>query len=383
MSKTVLSVTAIALALALSACGAPGSNPQSAAASVKSTATAETQAITIETITNGLSSPWGLAFLPKGGYLVTQKTGGIVRVGADGAKTVLNGGPDAFVAGQGGLQDIALSPEFASDNTIFITYAYGDAGANGTAVFKGVLTGDSITGDTIFKAQPPKDTVNHYGARMAFLPDGNFLLTVGDGYAYREKSQDLSSHLGKVLRLTPDGQAAPGNPFVNQDGARPEIFSYGHRNPQGLLVTSGGAIWMHEHGPKGGDEINVITPAINYGWPVATFGIDYSGAKISPFETYEGMADSLYYWKPSIAPSGFAQIRGDMFSDWAGDLLVGGLASRDLRRVKIESGSPVSETILLSDMDARIRDVRMGPDGAIYVLTDDADSGALIRITPK
>ncbi|WP_017931407.1 PQQ-dependent sugar dehydrogenase [Robiginitomaculum antarcticum] len=382
MSKTIFYMTAAAMALSLGACGAP-ENAQPASASVKSAATPETLSVKTDVIADGLSAPWGLAFLPSGDYLVTEKTGGVIRIDASGVKTPVSGGPKAYVAGQGGLHDIALSPNFNTDNTVYITYAYGDAAANGTAVFKGVLSGDTLTGETIFESHPPKDTPNHYGARMAFLPDGNFLLTVGEGYAYREKAQDLSSHLGKLLRLTPDGKAAAGNPFTGQEGKRAEIYSYGHRNSQGLLYDAASdTVWLHEHGPKGGDEINRIEAAKNYGWPVATFGIDYSGAQISPYQTYEGMTDSLYYWKPSIAPSGFALIRGDMFADWSGDLLVGGLASKDLRRVHMDSGKPVSETILLGDMSARIRDVRLGPDGAIYVLTDAPDDGKLIRITP-
>ncbi len=379
-----------ATVLALSACNNSGQaeaktvSASAAIAPLKSNASAETTAVQTQTITDGLKAPWGLAFLPNGGYLITEKTGGVIRVAADGTKTNLSGAPEAFVASQGGLLDVVLSPTYATDNTVYVTYSYGDRNANGTAVFKAVLGADSLTGDTIFKTSPPKDTANHYGARMAFMPDGNFILTMGDGYAYREEAQSLDNHFGKTLRLTADGKAAPGNPFIGQDGALPEIYSYGHRNPQGLIYDGAtGTIWLHEHGPKGGDEINKVEPSLNYGWPVATFGIDYSGAQISPFKTYKGMTDSIYYWNPSIAPSGMAIVRGDMFGAWDGDLLVGGLASRDLRRVKMEGGRAVSETILLGDMGLRIRDVRVGPDGAIYVLSDEKTDGKLIRVTPR
>jgi len=389
MFKPALILTTATL-FALSGCNKAGeaqaktTQNTSALAPIKSNATAETTNLETQMITDGLKAPWGLAFLPDGGYVVTEKTGGIVRVAADGTKTQLSGIPQAYVASQGGLMDVVISPDFTTDNTVYVTYAYGDRRANGTAVFKATLGEDSLTGETIFKTSPPKDTANHYGARMAFMPDGNFILTMGDGYSYREEAQSLDNHFGKTLRLTPEGEAAPGNPFIGKDGALPEIYSYGHRNPQGLIydgVTN--TVWLHEHGPKGGDEINKVEPSLNYGWPVATFGIDYSGAQISPFETYKGMTDSIYYWKPSIAPSGMAMLSGDMFADWSGDLLVGGLASRDLRRVKMENGRAVSETILLDDLGLRIRDVRVGPDGAIYVLTDEKSDGKLIRVTPQ
>lgn len=389
MFRSVLTLTA-ATALAVSGCNKAGeaeaktASAQSAVAPLKSNATDETVAVQTQIVTDGLKAPWGLAFLPDGGYLVTEKTGGVIRVAADGTKVKLSGAPQAYVAGQGGLLDVVLSPNFAADNTVYVTYAYGDKDANGTAVFKATLGAESLSGKTIFKTSPPKDTANHYGARMAFTPDGNFILTMGDGYAYREEAQSLDNHFGKTLRLTTEGKAAPGNPFIGQEGALPEIYSYGHRNPQGLIYdAASNTVWLHEHGPKGGDEINKVESSLNYGWPVATFGIDYSGAQISPFETYNGMTDSIYYWNPSIAPSGFAIVRGDMFGAWDGDLLVGGLASRDLRRVKMEGGRAVSETILLDDLSLRIRDVRMGPDGAIYVLSDEKTDGKLIRVTPQ
>ena len=383
-------ILSTALGLSLSACSAKpsaetaSSTQTESAAPVLSTAVVDTAKLKTQTIAVGFKAPWGLALLPDGGYIVTEKMGGIIRVAADGTKTPLSGVPDSYQARQGGLMDIVLSPNYAADSTVYVSYAYGDSRANGTAIFKAVLGEDSLSGETIFKTSPPKDTANHYGAKLAFMPDGNVLLSMGEGYSYREQAQDLDNHFGKLLRLTPEGKAAPGNPFIGKDGALPEIYSYGHRNPQGLIYdAASGTIWMHEHGPKGGDELNRIKAGDNYGWPVATFGIDYSGAQISPFETYEGMTDSIYYWKPSIAPSGMAMVRGDMFADWSGDLLVGGLASRDLRRVKMDGGRAVSETILLDDLGLRIRDVRVGPDGAIYVLTDEKSDGKLIRVTPQ
>ena len=228
------------------------------------------------------------------------------------------------------------------------------------------------------------DTSSHFGGRMVFLPDGTLVMSLGEGFAYREAAQDKASDLGKIVRINTDGSIPADNPFVGADGVRPEIYSLGHRNPQGLHFDSvSGKLWAHEHGAKGGDELNLIKPGMNYGWPIATTGVDYNGAKITPFQTYKGMENFVKDWVPSIAPSGLTIYRGDMFSEWNGDALVGGLKSRDLRRVDLEDGKFVREYILLKDLNARIRDVRTAPDGSILILTDDSTEGKLLRLTPK
>jgi glucose/arabinose dehydrogenase len=235
----------------------------------------------------------------------------------------------------------------------------------------------------IFAAAPLKDTNNHYGGRMAFLPDGSFALTVGDGFEYREKAQDLSSHLGKIVRLNDDGSVHPDNVFINQPNARPEIYSRGHRNQQGLIFDVAlDSLIETEHGPKGGDELNIILPGRNYGWPVITYGMDYSGAYVSPYTERPGMAQPILQWTPSIAPSGLTVYRGDKFPAWQGDVFVGSLAFNHLRRVDLDVyGNVVGQEELLNDLKARIRDVRTGPDGYLYVTTDDA-AGKVLRIEP-
>jgi len=341
---------------------------------------------TVETVTDGLEKPWNVAVLPDGAYLITEIGGGLKHIKGDNVIKVEGVPEDIFVAGQGGLMGIALSPDFSENGEVYLSYAYGDADNNGTAIFKSRLAKNSqlIGGKTIFKAKPGKAAASHFGGQMTFLPDGTLVLTLGDGFALREQAQNLGSHLGKIVRLNPDGTPAADNPFAKNTEAKPEIYSYGHRNVQGLAYDGAtGNLWSHEHGPRGGDELNLIKPGANYGWPIATTGRDYNGARISPHENYEGMEPYVYEWTPSIAPSGLTIYRGDLFPQWQGDAFIGALAGQSLWHIDLEDGKAVGETRLLQDMKSRVRDVRQDRDGALLLLTESEDGGKLLRLLPK
>ena len=335
-------------------------------------------------IAKGLDHPWSMAFLPDASILVTERAGRLrlIKGGILQAQPV-GGVPAVHTGSQGGLFDIVLHPNFARNNIVYLTYAAGTAAANGTRVARARFDGSSLQDlQVIFKAMPLKDTDNHYGGRMAFLPDGTFALTIGEGFEYREKAQDLTSDLGKIVRLNEDGSVPQDNPFIGQAGVRPEIYTWGHRNEQGLVFDApSGRLYETEHGPRGGDELNIIVARKNYGWPVITFGMDYSGAYVSPYTQRPGLEQPVIYWTPSIAPSGLAMYRGEKFPAWKGDLFVGALAFKHLRRVHLEGGNVVSQEELLNDLHWRIRDVRAAPDGCLYVSTDEAD-GRVLRLEP-
>jgi aldose sugar dehydrogenase len=331
----------------------------------------------VETIATGLDHPWSLAFLPDGRVLVTERAGRLSLLQA-GRKTAITGVPAVYAASQGGLFDVVLHPQFATNGLVYLSYAAGTPKANFTRITRARLAGNALVDQqTLFTVAPAKNTPVHYGGRMAFLPDGTLAMTVGDGFDFREQAQRLDSGLGKIVRLRDDGSIPADNPFVGNKAAQPATWSYGHRNPQGLAVDPAtGRLYAHEHGPRGGDEVNLITRGGNYGWPVATFGRDYSGASISPFKTYKGMIDGLVVWVPSIAPSGLAVYSGTMFPELAGDLLVGALVDREVRRVDLDAkGKVVGQSRLFPEIRARVRDIRVAPDGAIWVTTDDADGG--------
>jgi glucose/arabinose dehydrogenase len=335
-------------------------------------------------IAKGLDHPYSLAFLPDGAVLVTERAGRLrlIRDGQLQAQPI-GGVPPVHTGGQAGLFDVVLHPKFAENNLVYLTYAHGTPSANATRVARARFDGATLQDlKVIFEAVPLKDTSNHYGGKLAFLSDGIFALTVGDGFEYREEAQNVRNHLGKVVRLNDDGSAPADNPF-SIDGARRENWSYGHRNQQGLAFDAErGVLWEHEHGPQGGDELNIIESQYNYGWPVITYGRDYTGAYVSPYTRRQGMQQPVLQWTPSIAPSGLAVYRGDKFPAWNGDLFVGALAHKHLRRIDLdERGAVEGQEELLKELNERIRDVRTSPDGYLYVTTDDA-AGRVLKLEP-
>jgi glucose/arabinose dehydrogenase len=336
-------------------------------------------------IAAGLDHPWSMAFLPDGSMLVTERQGRLRLIkGGLLQSQPIAGVPAVHTGSQAGLFDIVLHPNFAQNHIVYLTFAAGTAAANGTQVARARFDGNALQDlQVIFKATPLKDTDNHYGGRMAFLPDGTFVLTIGEGFEYREQAQDLASDLGKIVRLNEDGSVPQDNPFVGQAGVRPEIYTWGHRNEQGLIFDAqSGLLYETEHGPRGGDELNIIVAHKNYGWPVITYGMDYSGAYVSPYTQRPGLEQPVIYWTPSIAPSGLAMYRGEKFPAWKGDLFVGALAFKHLRRVHLdERGNVMNQEELLNDLHWRIRDVRAAPDGYLYVSTDEAD-GRVLRLEP-
>ncbi len=339
---------------------------------------------TLHTVAEGLAFPWSLAFLPEGDILVTEREGRL-RVIRDGnlLPDPVTGVPDIYVAGQGGLMDIRLHPDFAQNRLVYLSYAHGDGDANQLRVARAEYADGALSNlEVIFGSEPMKETPVHYGARLAFLPDGTVLITSGDDFIHRERAQVLDNHFGKTLRLNDDGTIPEDNPFLATDGALPAIWSYGHRNQQGLLVDpASGRVYLHEHGPMGGDELNIIEPGKNYGWPVATYGVDYSGARISPFQERPGMEMPMEHWVPSIAPGGMTLYDGEAFPAWQGDIFIAALANMTVRRLDMENGEVRDQETLFAEVEERFREVRTGPDGYLYLLTDSAD-GRVIQVRP-
>ncbi len=338
----------------------------------------------VTTVAEGLSHPWGLTFLPAGELLVTERTGSLRRVAADGTVSEpLSGVPAVYFAGQGGLLDVVLHPDFAANRRVYLSYAHGDFAANATRIARATLGDTGLTDVTvIFTVAPTKEAGQHYGGAMAFLADGTLLMTTGDGFDYREQAQNPAAMLGKTIRIRDDGSVPDDNPFVGRADVAPAVWTYGHRNPQGLTVDPAtGRVYQHEHGPRGGDELNLLTPGVNYGWPVITYGMDYSGAYVSPFTALPDMEQPLEYWVPSIAPSGLAIYRADAFPQWQGDLFVGALVDRHVRRLDMEDGAVAAQQPLLGELGERIRNVKVGPDGFLYVVTDGSE-GRILRLTP-
>lgn len=338
---------------------------------------------TLSTVVEGLSHPWGMAWLPDGSMLVTERPGRL-RVIRDGklVPEPVAGVPTVLVDNQGGLLDVALHPKFAENKLVYLSFANGKRGENNTRIIRGTFDGTSLKDvQVIFDAKPSKTGGLHFGCRLLFLPDGTLLATVGEGFNKRPEAQKTNSHLGKVIRLTDDGKVPTDNPFVKDANAFPEVYSWGHRNPQGLALDPvSGRVWETEHGPLGGDELNVILPGRNYGWSTVTYGREYSGQKITDLRTKEGMEDPKIVWTPVIAASGLAYYTGDKFPKWKGDLFAGGLVSQSVRHIDLDDSGNVQsqEDIMINE---RVRDVRQGPDGLLYVLTDE-DGGKLIRIEP-
>lgn len=339
-------------------------------------------------VTRGLVHPWAVAFLPdQQGMLVTERPGDLRVVSADGKRSApLSGVPQVWAKGQGGLLDVVLSPQFKVDRMVYLSYAEGggEDGKAGTAVGRGRLSADLTTLKdfrVIFRQEPKLSTSNHFGSRLVFDRDGYLFVTLGENDV-RETAQDLDKLQGKVVRIHPDGQVPKDNPFVGQAGVRPEIWSYGQRNPQGAALNPwSGELWESEHGPRGGDEINIIGRGKNYGWPTATHGIDYSGLPIPEAggTTAEGTVGPLHVWEQSPAISGMAFYDADRFKAWQHNLFIGALATRELIRLQLDGDKVVHEERLLGELKARIRDVRQGPDGYLYILTDE-DDGALYKV---
>ena len=346
-------------------------------ADTRNTYHSEHHDFSLTTVTEGLEHPWGLAFLPDGNFLVTERVGRL-RLIIDGqlaAKAVSGLPENIYVKGQGGLLDVAIHPEFSENNLVYISYAGRGEGGAGTEVARGRLINNRLENtETIFVVKPKTRGALHYGSRLVFAADGTLFITTGDRYKYLHEAQRPDNHLGSIIRINDDGSIPNNNPFVNHASYQDEIYSYGHRNPQGLTMRpSNQTIWSHEHGPRGGDEVNILKPGANY-------GIDYSGEIISEKTHAPGMEQPVVYWDPSIAPSGMAFYTGTHFPQWNGDLFVGALVLKHLRRLKMNKNEVVEQEVLLEGM-ARIRDVRSGPDGYIYILTDEKN-GKLIRLEP-
>jgi glucose/arabinose dehydrogenase len=338
----------------------------------------------VSRIADDLEHPWGLVFLPDGRMLVSERPGRLRIVDKSGRVSgPLSGVPKVYARGQGGLLDVALSPRFDHDRLVYLSFAEpGESGA-GTAVARGRLAGNGLENVEIIWRQTPKaGGGNHFGSRLTFARDGTLFVTTGDRYDQRPRVQDLSSTIGKVIRINADGSIPRDNPFAQRAGARPEIWSYGHRNVQAAaLHPETGQLWTVEHGARGGDELNHPEAGKNYGWPVITYGVDYSGQKIGEGAARSGMEQPVYYWDPVIAPSGALFYTGAAFAEWKGDLLVGSLNPGALVRLDLQNGRVVREERYLGELGHRIRDLTQGPDGAVYLITDDGD-GQLLKVEP-
>jgi glucose/arabinose dehydrogenase len=347
------------------------------------------QAVKVETFAEGLVHPWGLQFLPDGRLIVTERPGRIRIVGKDGRLSApVKGVPQVLASGQGGLLDIALGPDFAASGLVYFAYSDPRDGRNGTSVARARLVMEEDGGrladlKVIFRQEPGASGAMHYGSRLAFARDGKLFVTLGERFHSRDRAQDLTYHFGKVVRINADGSVPADNPFVGKGNARPEIWSYGHRNPQSAAIhPATGKLWTVEHGARGGDEVNIPEAGKNYGWPVITYGRDYTFMKIGEGTAKAGMEQPVYYWDPSIAPSGAAFYTGNLFPEWRGNLFVGALAGQALHRLVLDGEKVVGEEVLLKDLGERIRDVRNGPDGALWLLTDHPD-GRVLRVVPR
>lgn len=340
----------------------------------------------VTSFATGLAHPWGLAFLPDGRALVTERPGRLRIVGRDGKLSApLAGVPDVLAQGQGGLLDVALDPKFAQNGVVYLSYAEPGEGGAGTAVARGKLTGAGLTGvRVIYRQQPKVAGSGHFGSRLVFRRDGTLFVTQGERMRYSDQAQDLSSGLGKIVRINTDGSIPRDNPFVGRQDARPEIWSYGHRNVQAAtLHPATGALWTVEHGARGGDELNHPEAGKNYGWPVISYGVEYSGRPIGQgLRAKAGMEQPVYYWDPVIAPSGMVVYTGNAYPGWKNSIFVGSMQPGALVRLEMRNGRVTNEERYLGELNERIRDVEQGPDGLLYLLTDEP-RGRILRIDKR
>ena len=364
MQKTILACIA---AVAISAHAAPLES--------------EKAALAIDKVAGGFNHPWGMTFLPDGSLLITERNGGLVKLSADGKnKTPITGLPEIDARGQGGLLDVILAKDFSSSKQIYFSFSEPGSGGNSTAVAKATLNDASLSNvEVIFSQAPKYDSRHHFGSRLVLDNAGKLFITTGDRGSQRDQAQKLDNHLGKVIRINTDGTVPDDNPYVSQTGARPEVWSYGHRNMQGAaLHPQTGQLWTHEHGPQGGDEINIAQSGKNYGWPVITYGEEYGGGNIGK-TAQDGLEQPLHYWLPSIAPSGMLFYTADSITSWKNNMLVGSLKFGQLVRLELSNDKVSHEERIM--IGQRVRDIEQGPDGAVYLLTDSAD-GQVLRLTP-
>ncbi|WP_228852159.1 PQQ-dependent sugar dehydrogenase [Aegicerativicinus sediminis] len=338
--------------------------------------------VTYEKVVSDLQIPWGFVFLPDNSMLITEKDGRLIHF-KDGQKTEVSGVPEVYQRGQGGLLDIYLHPNFNTNKLLYITYSSSEGEGEGgnTALMQAKFNNNALTEQKVlYKATPNTTKGQHFGSRIVFDKDGYLYFTIGERGNRDENPQDITRDGGKVYRLMEDGTIPTDNPFYNDANAKKAIYSYGHRNPQGMVVNpTTGKVWVHEHGPQGGDEINIVKPGANYGWPVITYGINYNGTKITDQTSKEGMEQPIHYWVPSIAPSGMVFITSDKYPGWKGDLLVGSLKFQYVAHCKIEGDKVVSEEKLL-DLIGRVRSIEQGPDGYIYVGVENV---GIVKIVPE
>ncbi len=362
-----------------------GASPLAAAESFDS----EKGRISVDVIADGLSHPWAIDFLPDGRMIVTERSGTMRLVTeAGGVSAPIKGLPKSDVGGQGGLLDVAVHRNFAENRLIYWSFSEAGNGGNSTAVARGRLSEDGTALNdvrVIFSQKPKVRSDKHFGSRLVFDGKGHLFVTLGERFdpKFRVQAQDLGSHLGKIVRLMEDGKVPPDNPFVNKAGALSEIWSYGHRNAQAAAINPAtGALWEIEHGPMGGDEINLPQPGKNYGWPIVSFGKNYDGTPVGSGKSeMPGMEPPIYQWTPVIAPSGMAFYTAELFPRWKGNLFVGGLRSQALVRLELDGAKVTHEERLLRELGMRIRDVAQGPEGALYVVTDEND-GMILRLSP-
>ena len=348
----------------------------------------ERHTVEMTTLTENLSHPWGMTFLPDGSLLVTERDGILNHISADGSeRKEIKGTSEVVARSQGGLLDVNIDPNFEDNGWVYISYSEPDpegGDGNSTAVTRGKIDGGQwIDGEVVFRQAPKYESGAHFGSRLIFSPEGHLFITLGDRYSRMEDAQTLDNHHGKIVRIWPDGSIPEDNPFVNDDKALDEIWSYGHRNVQGADIhPETGELWTIEHGPQGGDEVNIPEAGKNYGWPIVTYGEDYGGGEIGIGTHKEGMEQPFYYWLPSIATAGSIFYTGEPFKHWQGDLLVTALRGQMISRLDLQDGRMIHEERLFDgDIDFRIRDIEQGPDGMLYILTDE-DNGRLVKLTP-